>query len=89
MERYNITITDNETGKEMQNIDTNGFIMAVCRKIDGGENAVQTSSAFDEISPTTLANMIWQLSNLTKEFIEAHRELKPLLGLIQILAKED
>lgn len=89
MERYHITITDNETGKEMQNIDTNGFIMAAHRKFDGGKEATQVSSAFDKASPVVLANIIFQLSNLTKRLIEKNIELKPLLGLMQKIAKED
>lgn len=89
MERYHITITDNETGKEMLNIDTNGFIMAAHRKFDGGKEATQVSSAFDKASPVVLADIIWQLSNLTKKLIEQNIELKPLLGLMQKIAKED
>lgn len=89
MERYHITITDNETGKEMLNINTNGFIMAAHRKFDGGKEATQVSSAFDKASPVVLADIIWQLSNLTKKLIEENIELKPLLGLMQKIAKED
>lgn len=88
MERYHITITDNESGKEMLNINTNGFIMAAHRKFDGGKEATQVSSAFDKASPIVLADIIFQLSNLTKRLIEENIELKPLLGLMQKIAKE-
>lgn len=89
MERYHITVTDNETGKEILNIDTNGFIMAAHRKFAGDKDATQVSSAFDKASPVVLADIIWQLSNLTKKLIEQNIELKPLLGLMQKIAKED
>lgn len=89
MERYHITITDNETGKEILDIDTNGFIMAAHRKFDGGKEATQVSSAFDKASPVVLADIIFQLSNLTKRLIEENIELKPLLGLMQKIAKEE
>lgn len=83
MERYHITITDNETGKEFLNIDTDGFIMATHRKYDGGKETTQVNSAFDKVSPIVLANIIFRLSNLTKRLIEENIELKPLLGLMQ------
>lgn len=89
MERYHITITDNETGKEMQNIDTNGFIMAAHRKNDGGRSTTMVSRAYNTKSPVALAEMIWGLSDLTKQLIEESPELKPLLGLIQIMTKEE
>lgn len=89
MERYHITVTDNETGKEMLNINTNGFIMAAHRKFDGGKEATLVSSAFDKASPIVLADIIFQLSNLTKRLIEENIELKPLLGLMQKIAKEE
>lgn len=89
MERYHITVTDNETGKEMQNIDANGFIMAAHRKFAGGKDATQVSRAYNGKSPVALAEMIWGLSDLTKRLIEENPELKPLLGLIQIMAKEE
>lgn len=88
MEKYHITITDNESGKEFLNIDTDGFIMAAHRKFDGGKEATRVSSAFDKASPIVLADIIFQLSNLTKRLIEENMELKPLLGLMQKIAKE-
>lgn len=88
MERYQITITDNESGKEFLNINTDGFIMAAHRKFDGGKEATQVNSAFDKASPIVLADIIFQLSNLTKRLIEENIELKPLLGLMQKIAKE-
>lgn len=88
MERYHITITDNELGKELQNINTDGFIMAAHLKFDGGEETTQVSDAFDKASPIVLAGIIFQLSNLTKRLIEKNIELKPLLGLMQKIAKE-
>lgn len=88
MERYHITITDNESGKELLNIDTDGFIVAAHRKFDGGKEATQVSCAFDKASPIVLADIIFQLSNLTKRLIEENIELKPLLGLMQKIAKE-
>ena len=89
MERYHITITDNETGKEMQNTDTNGFIMAACRKNDGDRDTTEVSRAYDRMSPVALAEMIWGLSDLTKQLIEENPKIKPLLGLIQIMTKEE
>lgn len=88
MERYHITITDNESGKEFPNIDTDCFIVAAHRKFDGGKETTQVSSAFDKVSPIVLANIIFQLSNLTKRLIEENIELKPLLDLMQKIAKE-
>ena len=88
MERYHITITDNESGKEFLNIDTDGFIIAAHRKFDGGKEATQVSNAFDKASPIVLADIIFRLSNLTKRLIEENIELKPLLGLMQKIAKE-
>ena len=41
MERCHITITDNESGKEFLNINTDGFIMAAHRKFDCGKEATQ------------------------------------------------
>ena len=83
MERYHITITDNESGKELLNIDTDGFIVAAHRKFDGGKEATQVTDAFDKASPIVLADIIFRLSNLTKRLIEENIELKPLLGLMQ------
>ena len=88
MERYHITITDNESGKELLNIDTDGFIVAAHRKFDGGKEATQVTDAFDKASPIVLADIIFRLSNLTKRLIEENIELKPLLGLMQKIAKE-
>ena len=88
MEKYHITITNTESGKEIQNIDTDGFIMADHRKFDGGKEATQVSNAFGKASPIVLADIIFRLSNLTKRLIEENIELKPLLGLMQKIAKE-
>ena len=88
MERYHTTITDNESGIELQNINTDGFIMAAHRKFNGSKETTQVSNAIDKASPIVLANIIFQLSNLTKRLIEENIELKPLLGLMQKIAKE-
>lgn len=88
MERFHITITDNESGKELLNIVTDGFIMAAHCKFDGDKETTRVSSAFDKVSPIVLADIIFRLSNLTKSLIEENIVLKPLLGLMQKIAKE-
>lgn len=89
MEKYHITVTDNETGKELQSTYTNAFIMATYRKIDDDKNITEVSKAFYEISPMVLAKMILLLSNLAERLIEEHPNIKPLLGLMQKRAKEE
>lgn len=89
MEKFNITVTDNETGKEQQYFDVDGFIIATCRKTDDGRSTTMVSRAYDRKSPVALVEMIWGLSDLTKQLIEENPELKPLLGLTQIMTKEE
>lgn len=76
--KFHITITNNETGETLQDLDTNVILAAIHSPEDEGTHAIAISSS----GPVELATSIRGLQRIIDDQLERHPIIKLLLASI-------